>query len=204
MDKVDLNFDIYIDTKENLLELLKYKIEVANRKRVDKNDEIFNAMAKHGFSVALGEKLKNIFNNIEYDFYCRKIDENNNVVVENGRLQEYILDSYYYSPFSVLKKVAFLNLSNVYFRENLNRELSYIVVAESEESLFRDLKVMDLIVVDNVFYTTLERLNTMPFHRALFQFDFLGNVHSFKSSNLDDRSFEFNVFESVEKESSSP
>lgn len=202
MDKVDLNFDVYIDTKENLLELLRYKIEVVNRKRVDKNDEIFNAMAKHGFSIALGEKLKNIFNNIEYDFYCRKIDENNNVVIENNRLQEYILDSYYFSPFSVLKKIAFLNLSNVYFREKLNRELSYIVVVESEKSLFRDLKIMDLVVVDNVFYTTLDRLNTMPFHEALFQFDFLGNVHSFKDSSLSDRNFEFNVFEKTEEEKS--
>lgn len=195
MDKIDLNFDVYIDTKENLLKMLRYKIQVANRERIDRNDDIFNAMAKHGFSVALGEKLKNVFNNIEYDFYCRKIDQNNNVVVENNRIQEYIVDSYHFAPFSVLKKIAFLSLSNVYFRENLNRELSYIVVAECERSIYRDLKIMDLIVVDNVFYTTIERLETMPLHEALFQFDFLGNIHSFKDSSLNDRNFEFNVLE---------
>lgn len=201
MDKIDSNFEIYVGTKEDMLGIIDEKIEVINGKKKDFNDEIFTAMANHGFSVALGEKLKNIFNGIEYDFYCRKIDENNHVVIENNRIQEFIVDSYKLQPFSVLKKIAFLSLSNVYFSEKLGRKLSYIVVGESEESLYRDLKIMDLLVVDNVYYTTLDRLKNRPFYKALFQFDFLGNIHSFKDNGLDDREFEFNVAEQIaEKE----
>lgn len=204
MDKVDSNFEIYIDTKDNILNMLEEKIKVAGKVLQDETDEIFNAIANHGFSVALGEKLRNVFNNIEYDFYCRKIDENHHIVIENDKIQEYIVDSYKYAPFSVMKKIAFLSISNVYFREKLNRELSYIIVGESEESLYRDLKVMDLLVVDNVYYTTLSRLKNKPFHEALFQFDFLGNIHYFKNSGLDDRNFDYNVAEVLQAEENSP
>ena len=201
MDKIDSNFDIFIGTSEQILNFLDYEIGISTGKRKDKNDEIFNAIAKHGFSVALGEKLKNAFNNVEYDFYCHKIDENNHVVIENKRVQEYIVDSYYFEPFSVLKKIAFLNLNNVYFKEKLKRKLSYIVVVDSEETIYRDLRIMDLLVVDNVYYTTIERLKSKKFPEALFQFDFLGNVHSFKNSGLNKKVFEFNIAEQIaEKE----
>lgn len=202
MDKIDANFEVYINTKENILKIIEDKINAIDKKTLSENDKIFNAFANHGFSVALGEKLREKFNNNEYDFYCRKIDENNHVVVENNKIQEYIVDSYKHSPFSVMKKIAFLNVINVFFNEKLNRKLSYIVIAESEESIFRDLKVIDLIVVDNVYYTTLDRLINRPFHEALFQFDFLGNVHSFKNSGLDDRCFEFNIMDVLNKQES--
>lgn len=204
MDKIDSNFEVYVNTKENILKILEEKIKVTNKTMQNETDKIFNIMANHGFSIALGENLKNIFNNIEYDFYCRKIDEDNHIVIENNKIQEYIVDSYKYAPFSVLKKIAFLSLSNVYFREKLNRELSYIIIGETEESLYRDLKVMDLLVVDNVYYTTLNRLKNKPFCKALFQFDFLGNVHCFKNNGLDDRIFDFNVTEILQEKENTP
>ena len=58
MDKIDSNFDIYVGTSEDLLNLLDYKIGISLKNQIDENDAIFNAMAEHGFSVALGEKLK--------------------------------------------------------------------------------------------------------------------------------------------------
>lgn len=198
MDRVDSDFEVYVNTKEEILKMLDEKINIAKKVITDDNDEIFNVMTKHNFSVALGESLRSMFNNIEYDFYCREIDENNHIVVRGNKIQEYIVDNYKYAPFSVLKKIAFLSLNNVYFREKLNRELSYIVIGETEESLYRDLKVMDLLVVDNVYYTTLYRLKNRPFHEALFQFDFLGNIHHFKNNELDDRVFEFNVTDFIE------
>ena len=134
------------------------------------------------------------------EFYARKLDENNNIIKEGGKFQEFIVDSYNFEPFSVLKKIAFLNLSNVYFREKAGRELSYLIVGESEEDLYRDLKIMDLLVVDNVYYTTIARLKEKKLPEAIFQFDFLGNVHSFKDMGLQDRKFEFNVKEEEQED----
>lgn len=195
MDKIDLNFDIFVGTSNQLLDFLDYEIKVSMGQEKNEKDEILNAFEKHGFSVTLGEKLKNIFDNIEYDFYCRKLNENNHIIVENKKNQEYIIDSYKFEPFSVLKKISFLSLSNVYFKEKLKRKLSYIIVVDSEESIYRDLKIVDLLIVDNVYYTTLDRLKNRKFSNALFQFDFLGNVHSFKDNGLNDREFEFNILE---------
>lgn len=193
MDQMDSNFEVYVNTKEGILELLEEKIDALRGKKRSENDNIFKIMAEKGFSVALGENLKHLFNNIEYEFYCRKIDENNHVSVENGRIQEYLIDSYNHAPFSVLKKIAFLSVSNIYFKDKLKRTFAYVVIGESENSLYRDLKIMDLVVVDNVYYTTMDRLKSRPFHQALFQFDFLGNVHTFTDAGLRERTFESNV-----------
>lgn len=195
MDKIDSNFDIHVGTGEQILELLDYEIGKSRKKIKDELDKVSDIMKRQGFSMASGEKLRKSFNNVEYDFYCRKINENNNVLIEDGKIQEYILDSYKFEPFSVLKKIAFLSLNNVYFKEKAGRELSYIIIAESEKTIYRDLKIMDLLVVDNVYYTTLERLKNNPLPQALFQFDFLGNVHSFKDKGLENRVFEFNLTE---------
>jgi hypothetical protein len=187
------NFEIYIDTKENILKLLKNKIDVLTKNKDDEGDEILRAMANYGFSVALGERFNDFFDKAEFDFYCRKIDENNNIVIDNGRIQEYVVDSYKFAPFSVLKKIAYLIHTNLYFQDKFNRQLSYIIVGEDEKSLYRDLKIMDLLVVDNIYLTTLNRLKTMPFYSAIFQFDFLGNIHSFINPGLQDRVFECNI-----------
>lgn len=193
MDRIDANFEIYVDTMDGMMNLLEDKIGVAKKLKMDENDEIFRSIANQGFSVAMGEKLRDIFGGFEFDFYGRKIDENNHIIVEYGKVQEFVVDSYKHSPFSVLKKVAFINLVNLHFKKRFKREVSYVVVAESEEQIYRDLKVMDLLVVNNIFYTTFERMNTRPIHKALFQFDFLGNLYSFVDSGLDERVFEHNI-----------
>jgi hypothetical protein len=200
MDKIDNNFEIYVGTSEDLLGLLSRFINSSNGNIKNISDEIFNTLANQGFSVGLGENLKKIFKGVEYEFYARKIDENNKIKIKNGKIQEFLVDNYYSEPFSVLKKIAFLNISNVYFKERAGRKISYLVVAESIEKLYRDLKIMDLVVVDEVYYTTLKRLKEKPFYEALFQFDFLGNVHSFKNEGFKDRNFEFNMSEIIKED----
>lgn len=193
MDKIDSSLEFYIGTKETLLEVLNDKILVSKKEKKDINDEIFNAFASHGFSVAFGEKTKEYFNGTEYDFYCRKVNEYNNIIVEGGKAQEYVVDSYYNSPFSVLKKIAYLSNSNAFFRHKFKRYISYIIVVDSEVNMYKDLKTLDLTLIDNVYFTTLERLKNKSFASAIFQFDFIGNIHSFQASNLQSRVFEVNV-----------
>lgn len=195
MDKVDVNFEIYVGTSEELLGVLNRLINLSRGEIKSVSDEVFETLASHGFAVGLGENLRRIFKGVEYEFYARKMDEGNKVIIENGKIQEFLVDNYYSEPFSVLKKIAFLSVSNVYFKERAGRTISYLVIAESVEKLYRDLKIMDLTVVDGVYYTTLKRLKERPFSQALFQFDFLGNVHSFKNNGLKDRMFDFTVSE---------
>lgn len=199
MDKVDINFDIHIGTTEDILKFLDYQIKKSKNKIKSIEDKIVDELSNNGFSVVPGEQLSKNFNNVEYDYYARKLDKNKHIVKEGDKFQEFIVDSYNFEPFSVLKKIAFLNLSNVFFREKAGRELCYLIVGETEEGLYRDLKIMDLLVVDNVYYTTLDRLKEKKLPEAIFQFDFLGNVHSFKDMGLQDRKFEFNIKEESKK-----
>ncbi len=195
MDKVDSDFEIYVGTSEELLGVLNRFILSSDVEIKNISSEISDTISTHGYSVGHGDGLKKIFNGVEYEFYIRKIDENNKIKVEKGKAQEFLVDNYYSEPFSVLKKIAFLNINKVYFKERAGREISYLIVAESIDKLYRDLKIMDLVVVDNVYYTTLKRLKEKPFPEAIFQFDFLGNVHCFNNVGFKDRSFEFNIEE---------
>lgn len=199
MDKISNNFEVFIGEREDILDILEEKIKASNDGDTIDNT-ILKTVARQGFSVAFGEKLNKIFNDVSYDFYCRKINEDNIVVEENGKLQEYLMDSYKYEPFTVMKKISFLSVNNVYYQEKLNRKLTYVVVGMSEEVLYRDLKILDILLVDNVFYTTFDRLQSREFHDALFQFDYMGNVHTFKNNGLEDRRFEFNIIEKMEEQ----
>lgn len=195
LDQLNANFEIYVNTKEEILNLLDHRINTVKKNKIDDIDEIFRTLARQGFTISFGEHLRKVLTDDDFDFYCRKIDENNLLVVENNKVQEYLIDSYLFSPMSVLKKIAYMHLINLKFKNKFNRDITYIIVAESEEKLFSDLKITDSIVVNNVFFTTFERLKTKPFHQALFQFDFLGNIYGFVDRGLNDREFERNIFD---------
>lgn len=200
MDKLDPDFEIYINTKDEILDFLEKRVRLTRKEKRRENDDILESLSHHEFSVVPGEELRDMFNGIEYDFYIRKTNEENRIIMENDKLQEFLVDSYRFSPFSVLKKITFLSVSNIYFKENLGRELSYIIVGESENLIYRDLNILDLIMMDKVYYTTPERLSSRPFHKALFQFDSLGNVYHFKNSGLDIRVYEKTVDGTLENE----
>jgi hypothetical protein len=191
IDVMDSDFEVYVGSKEQILKLLSEKLIPALKGQYIPHQQIAQILTeKHGFHVSNGFVLKDVFNGTEFDFYFRKINENKHILIENNRIQEFVLDEYSFAPMSVLNKIAYLDKNNVFFKEKFQREISYIVVGESEEQIYHDLKLVDLIGVKNVYFTTFHRLNTLPFHEALFQFDFLGNIHHFSNSGLNERIFE--------------
>ncbi|WCK57743.1 replication-relaxation family protein (plasmid) [Aneurinibacillus sp. Ricciae_BoGa-3] len=191
IDIMDADFEIYIGTKEELLTLLHDKLIPSLKGELPiyrSIQQIFTE--KHSFDVASGYILKDTFEGTEHGLYIRKVKDNNHILVENKRVQEFVVDEYSYSPLSVISKIAYSDKHNAFFKRKFNRDICYIVIAESEQQIQRDLKVVDLIGVKNVYFTTFERLNSLPFHEALFQFDFLGNIHHFANSGLEERIFE--------------
>ena len=195
LDKMDSNFEIYVDTKENILKMLQVRyFSILNNSNEFANKSKKLLTDKYDFHITSGETIKNLFNNTEYWAYCRKKNPNgNNIIVENNKVQEYVFDLYQFSPMSVIKKIAYLDSNNTFFKSKFNRELSYVIIGESETQLYHNLKIMDLLVINNVYLTTLDRMEKLPFHKALFQFDFLGNIHSFTDNGLEERCFECNI-----------
>lgn len=190
IDRISENFDIYIDTKENILEIVEGIVKASQGKIKSRTDEVFKAFAMHGFSVAYGDLISKYTGSVVYDIYGRKINENNEIILEDGKLQEYVIDSYVDKPFSVLKKIAYLNNTNAYFSQVFQRELTYIVVIDSEEEMFKDLRLLNLIET-GAYYTTLERLEKeKDFNKAIIEFDGFGNIYTFKDKGLKYRQFE--------------
>jgi len=193
LDKLDSEFEIYVGTPQNLLHLLEKRIIPACQGKDPYKLRLKQLLEQiHGFSVAEGEGIKNIFNNTRYDFYIRKLNHLNKITIEHNRIQEFLVDDYSFEPSSVVAKIAYMDKNNTFFKTRFNREIAYLVVGKEEQQLFRDLRMVDLIGLPNIFFSTYQRLKEKPFYEAVFQFDLLGNIHHFTNNGLHERVFETN------------
>lgn len=196
LDKIDADFDIYVGSKEELLDFLintlipGFTRSDLSRKRIEQSLTL-----KHQFTMSDGERVSRLFPDVQYRWYMRKLDAEQKIVVENGRIQEFLVDDYELAPTSVISKIAYMDKNTIHFQERFRRKIAYLVIAGSEQMIRDDLRMVDLLATDNVFFTTFSRLEKRPFHRALFQFDLLGNIYSFKDTGLVERVFEEHDFD---------
>ncbi|WCF11742.1 replication-relaxation family protein (plasmid) [Paenibacillus thiaminolyticus] len=194
LDVLDTDFEVYVGTSDSLLTLMKNKLIPAC-----KNSDPCTAQVKkylqeqHDFHVSDGDSLNAVLKGTKYALYIRKLNENNKLLVEGGRIQEFVVDDYFYEPTTIVSKVAYLDKYNSFFKSIYKRDISYLIVGESEEKIYNDLKLVDLIGLKNIYFTTLQRLKEKTFHQAVFQFDLLGNIHHFTNSGLEERVFESNL-----------
>lgn len=190
-------FDMVIGSKEEILShLFDSIIPDLNHKNTTKEEWLRALKEKHGFQVDYAEPLKKALNDGDYEFYIRKVNEKNkHIVVENGRLQEYLLDDYSVRKLSVLNRIQFHATNASMFQLKFKRRIAYIVVAPDEYTLYQDLKVTDSLFFDQVFFTTPKRLKERPFHEAVFQFDIEGGIYHFADTGLQQQVYEKNVNE---------
>lgn len=194
IDIIDSDLEIYVGTKDQLLSLLQHKIIPTLKNENPITPKLRDSFAeRYGFQIFDGEALNPIFDNQEFSYYIRKVNDDNHIVIDHQRIQEFLVDDFSYSPLSILKKIAYFDKSNCFFREVYNRDISYIVIGETEEQIYQNLKLVDIMGTSNVFYTTYSRLQKLPLHQALFQFDFLGNIYHFLNNGLEEREFEKNI-----------
>lgn len=191
LDLHDGDFEIVVGTHETLQDyLLKNLIPSFKNEIGYKQDIIQTLKEKHQYVWSDAIKLNKIFKNAKFDGYVRKLNEDKKIYIENNRIQEFLVDDYYFAPTDVIAKIAYIQKFNLTFKELYNRNFSYLVICEDEQSMLKDLKSLDLTTQPNVFYTTLDRLKTRPFHEALFQFDQFGNVFHFENNGLNKQVFE--------------
>ena len=90
---------------------------------------------------------------------------------------------------SYLAKIAYLDRNLSAFHYYYKWTPSYIVVCDNVERLYADLKFLKLDRVNNVYFTTLERLKSFPLYEAIFQYNIDGEKYNFKNLGLRDRQF---------------
>lgn len=190
-DVFDQEFDFYIGTHEELLSYLLGHFIPALTKQDPRTRRLEQTlMTQQNMALSDGERLSKVFPKTAFKWYMRKLNESQKITVEEGRIQEFLVDDYFMAPTSIISKISYMDKHNVFFNERYGRDIAYVVICESEEQIKNDLKMNDLLGLKNIFYTTEERLRHYPFHEAVFQFDLLGNTYHFENNGLEKRVFE--------------
>lgn len=191
LDIFDGDFDIYIGTNDELMSLVFNKL-IPNVEQSNERQEILQTklLEKFNFTVNNGDRIKQFLNNSEYKYYVNEKDVNGDIVVKNGKIQEYLIDDYFHRPLSVLKRIAYLETNSTSYKATFGRDISYIVITNNIEMTFHDLEIAELVGVKNVYFTTLERIEVLPFCEAVFQYDSDGNTYHFTNEGLTEIVFE--------------
>lgn len=190
IDCFDDYFDMVIGTREELLDYaFDVLIPTLQLSNPNQNDFIRIMQEKHNFIVRDADKLS-AFMEDSYDFIAYKTDENNNLVVENNRVQEFLFDDASFGPLSLMHKVDFHKRNSATFRRNMNRGISSVFIVKDEEQIEKHLKLANLLGAEQVFFTTINRLEKYEFNEALFSFDSLGNRFHFANTGLVERVIE--------------
>lgn len=122
--------------------------------------------------------------------YMRIPGESGRPVVIDGRPQEYLFENYADRQILGLKHAAAYGQTQSLLRSKVSRSIPLLVLAPSENAIFRDLTTIEARAVPDVYYVTAKRIKEKPFYEALFQFDELGNRFHFTDWSLKKRVYE--------------
>lgn len=191
LDMFDKDFDLFAGSKDDLIKLL-FDYLIPEIQQINyKEEELRNILySKFGFSVADGEKLRKSLHDKTYCNYIRKINSNNTICIEDGRIQEYLMDNYCYEPMSVITKIAYHKRNSSMFKINYGRDISYIIILDDIEKTIKDLSLLELLDTPNIYFTTIERLKNFDFYEAIFTVDVFGNLYHFKDMSLEKQVYE--------------
>lgn len=191
MDVISHEFDFAIGTPD---ELIKTCIE-RHQSKGSFHLESLPTLKKFlsgglGYAVSPGFQIRQFTNDEVFDFYIRKLNSNKQVVCNDHMSFEFVVDCYSGVHMSVLKKIAYIEKISQCFSYAMNRNLKYLVIVPDERLIYCDLVNLGILGSHLVYFTTLDRLNQLVFHEALFQYDRYAGLFHFKSENLSERVFE--------------
>lgn len=183
-------FDFVVGSKEELLKIVFNEL-IPNIINTNRNvKRIKNILRfKHNFNINSGDILREKLNGMCYSFYINKMGEDNSLLSEDSKVQEYLLDYYQSNNMFVISKMDYLSKVSSVFNYTYKRNISYIVVCEDISKLYEDLKLFNINFKEGIYFTTIERLEKYSFNNALFNFDSLGEIYSFTNMALTERDY---------------
>lgn len=169
LDCCNESIDIYIGIPEKLLSVIdNIIIPKAKTATTPMLNSLITVLKKDGFGVALGASTAKYLNNVIYTFYIRSKTGN----------KEYLVQEFFGEPMSAMCKASFHTNTKSFFYRYFKRSIPMIIVGTSEDLIINNANVFELSDED-IFYTTLTRLSSMPFNEALFKVKQNGDIYCF-------------------------
>lgn len=158
LDSFQPNFDFYIGTPEEMLELSfnhliphePFPLQKWVKSYLDHNPQ-FSYL-----NYPVGKESP-------YDFFGRI----------NGRV--YGIDTYDRLRGSVLSRIITANRDGVLLGDAMKEPVRHLVIADNPEQLHKDVELIKCFGMENNFYTSIKDLETKPFLDAICRIDHFGN-----------------------------
>lgn len=182
------NFDMIVGSQDEILTMLPDLIVESYGLSLNEY-ELYKNLAKNNWRVSTTNLISNRLNDENYLFYIRQIDKSNKISVIKSRNLEFMLDVYNFKRLAVQARMGQFERDSILFFNEFKRPLQYIVILPSDEkeeikSIYTDLKQVNAQAQSNLFFTTFERLETLPLSKALFQFSNRTSISHFKNEEL--------------------
>lgn len=191
IDIIDYSFDFYVGTQDEILDILFKDLTPNGMGRGLVVNELIGVLSsEHKYVCSTSLFMSNIIPSFKFDAYIRIKNDNGNILIENSRPQEFLVDIYWNKPMSILKQVLFYSNQSVFMRNKIKRVIPYLVIVDDETRFFKELKLMDYNFCEDVFFTTKERLQGVYFPNVVFQYDQSGSVFHFSDNGFRNRVFE--------------
>ena len=187
IDKIDGSFEIYADAPAVLQSILLAKLKrvAPHLKAVIAYKSLITA---HGFSISEAQFGK--ITRFEFDGYIRKLTPARKVMIQDDRPQEFLLDIWLDGRLSVLHKILYYHDIERRFIASATRNVPYLVVVPDERWVNRILALCSAREVQDVFYTTADRLGNGRFNEAVFRLDERGTIYHFSNMGLKETVYE--------------
>lgn len=196
IDKVNLDtFDIYIGSSKQILNSTFNNLLSSLEHKNSPKNKLLGVFTKEDFLVSYGYNVKKYFENIEHDYYIRKLNKDGSIQMCENTAIEFLVNDYRDNPISVLNKITYHKKNSIMYKLSLKREVPLLTIVNSEEEIFNDLKLIDFDFdrTDNVYFINNEDLNG-DIVSGLYQLDSSGNVSKFRTYSTNSKYHSHNIY----------
>lgn len=177
-DKINFDFNVKLDTENNLLN------NINNDLRENVLIDYKQIFSPHGFNFISDCKNSEFLSGFIFDKYICKLNQNKKIVTNSGFVLDFYVDNFTDGNMYVYKKVKEFNMIASCYSLQKKRNIHYLIITNSESEAYTLLK-NDNAFYDGLYFTTINRLSSLPFYEAVFTLDSMGTVYHFTSLSFD-------------------
>jgi hypothetical protein len=180
-DKFNGRFDMFFGAPDEMSSIIKqyiYENELMELSTIP----YVSSLEQHGFVAKIRNDYGDMFADLSFAIYIKSLHN------------EFFVCDFRNMSSSVIHDIFDWAGTTLRIKQATNKRIPYLLVCESLEHSFYTLKNVGVdLDVDNIFFTTTDRLKMLQFHKALARIDSIGNVYEFTDETLSDSVYRDNI-----------